>query len=206
MHPKVRVYVVDDDDGVRDSLEIQLQSAGYDVRGFASGIEFLRNIRLLAPGCLIVDVRMPEIDGLELQRRLGEMRLNFPIVMISGHGDVQMAVRAMQAGAVDFVEKPFSEEAILQSIALAQHRLLPSQAASDGAEAVVARLAVLSPRERQVLDGLVAGLPNKTIAADLAISPRTVEIHRARVMDKMQARSLSELVRLALTAGVRIGP
>jgi two-component system response regulator FixJ len=204
MPPKAKIYIVDDDEAVRDSLGMQLDAAGYAVKTFASGVDFLNAAPALAPGCLIADVRMPEMDGLELQNRLAALKPRFPTIVITGHGDVLMAVRAMRAGAVDFVEKPFAEEAILASIRLAQSRLGPLQGHDDEAEPAVARLALLSTRERQVLEGLVAGLPNKTIAADLGISPRTVEIHRARVMDKMQARSLSQLVRLALAAGVSI--
>jgi len=198
------IFIVDDDVAVRDSLEILLQSAGHAVRSFASGQEFLDVVSSLGPGCLIVDVRMPGMDGFELQRRLGERQLSIPVIVITGHGDVPMAVRAIRGGAIDFIEKPFSERAIIDSIRLALSRLAAHEADSRAAAdpAVLRRLALLSPREREVLDGLVEGLPNKTIAYDLKISPRTVEIHRARVMDKMQARSLSELVRLALAAGI----
>jgi len=198
------IFIVDDDVAVRDSLEILLQSAGHAVRSFASGQEFLDVVSSLGPGCLIVDVRMPDMDGFELQRRLGERQLSIPVIVITGHGDVPMAVRAIRGGAIDFIEKPFSERAIIDSIRLALSRLAAHEADSRAAAdpAVLRRLALLSPREREVLDGLVEGLPNKTIAYDLKISPRTVEIHRARVMDKMQARSLSELVRLALAAGI----
>jgi two-component system response regulator FixJ len=197
------VFIVDDDAAVRDSLELLLQSSGHAVRSFASGQEFLDRVASLGPGCVIVDVRMPEMDGFELQRRLGERRLSFPVVVITGHGDVPMAVRAMRGGAVDFIEKPFSEEAIVESVRLALSRLsAPGNKTPAVDPAILRRLELLSPREREVLEGLVEGLPNKTIAYDLNISPRTVEIHRARVMDKMQARSLSELVRLALAAGI----
>jgi two-component system response regulator FixJ len=198
------IFIVDDDVAVRDSLEILLQSAGHAVRSFASGQEFLDVVSSLGPGCLIVDVRMPGMDGFELQRRLGERQLSIPVIVITGHGDVPMAVRAIRGGAVDFIEKPFSERAIFDSIRLALSRLAAHEADSrtTADPAILRRLALLSPREREVLDGLVEGLPNKTIAYDLKISPRTVEIHRARVMDKMQARSLSELVRLALAAGI----
>ena len=149
---------------------------------------------------------MPEMDGLELQQCLIERGLDFPLIVITGHGDVPLAVRAMKAGAVDFIEKPFTSEAILNSLDMALSRLSAPREQDPTAIAAAAKLALLSPREREVLEGLLAGLPNKTIAYDLAISPRTVEIHRARVMDKMGARSLSELVRLALAAGVRPSP
>jgi len=202
MKAKRMVYIVDDDDAVRDSLGFQLEAAGCTVKSFSSGLDFLRQAPNLAPGCVILDVRMPEMDGLELQSRLTELSLGFAIVMITGHGDVPMAVRAMRAGAIDFVEKPFSEDAILESIRLAQSDTNRSTSKDDDNATALARLAVLSPREREVLEGLVAGLPNKTIAYDLGLSSRIVEIHRARVMGKMQARSLPELVRLALAADI----
>jgi two-component system response regulator FixJ len=197
------IYVIDDDDAVRDSLSLLLETSGFKVRVFAAATEFLDIVDSLAPGCVIADVRMPEMDGLELQERLAARQARLPIVVITGHGDVPMAVRAMRAGAVDFVEKPFADEAILASVRQALTRLAAAPARDELAEAAAARVEHLSPREREVLEGLVAGLPNKSIAYDLSISPRTVEIHRARVMDKMQARSLSELVRLALVAGIQ---
>jgi two-component system response regulator FixJ len=196
------IYVVDDDEAVRDSLSLLLETAGFTVKVFAAATEFLDVVDALAPGCLIADVRMPEMDGLELQARLVERQAKLPMIVITGHGDVPMAVRAMRAGAVDFVEKPFAEETILASVRQALTRLAPAPPRDELAELAAARLEHLSPREREVLEGLVTGLPNKSIAYDLSISPRTVEIHRARVMDKMQARSLSELIRLALAAGI----
>ncbi|MBV8402355.1 MAG: response regulator [Acetobacteraceae bacterium] len=206
MRPERRVYIVDDDEAVRDSLSVLLESKAYTVGSFGSAPEFLAAASSLPFGCLIVDIRMPEMDGLELQQRLIERTLNFPMIVITGHGDVPLAVRAMKAGAVDFIEKPFTAEAILDGLQAAFGRLEASNEKDPAAVSAVEKLALLSPRERQVLAGLVAGLPNKSIAYDLAISPRTVEIHRARVMDKMGARSLSQLVRLALAAGVRPGP
>jgi two-component system, LuxR family, response regulator FixJ len=198
------VYIVDDEEAVRQSLSALLATVGYSPIGFASAGDFLAAAGSLAKGCVIVDVRMPGISGLELQRCLAEAGLDFPMIIITGHGDVPLAVKAMKAGAVDFIEKPFSATAILTSLAAAfAARPHPPAAIDPAAAEAMSRLALLSPREGQVLGGLVAGLPNKTIAHDLAISPRTVEIHRARVMDKMGARSLSELVRLALAAGVR---
>lgn len=199
-----QVYIVDDDDAVRASLEFQLEVAGYEVASFGSGIDFLRRAPNLPFGCLILDVRMPEIDGLELQTRLKELEIVFPIVMITGHGDVPLAVRAMKAGAVDFVEKPFSETTILNSISAALSAA-PAQERDDAtAHSARERLGSLSRREREVLEGIIAGKPNKVTAFELGLSPRTVEVHRSRVMDKMQARSVSELVRLALAAGLNI--
>ena len=198
------VYVVDDDDAVRESLAALLEAKSYTVRTFALARDFLGAAPTLRPGCLVTDIRMPEMDGFELQQRLSERAFNFPLIVITGHGDVPLAVRAMKVGAVDFIEKPFAAEAILASVEAALARLARTGADDPLAAAAASRLALLSPREREVLQGLLSGLPNKSIAYDLAISPRTVEIHRARVMDKMGARSLSELIRMSLAAG--LGP
>jgi len=197
------VYIVDDDAAVRDSLAVLLEACGHHVRSFGLAREFLDAAPALPPGCLIVDIRMPEMDGLELQRRLAERSLNFPTIVITGHGDVPLAVRAMKAGALDFIEKPFSTPTILASVATALAEIDTEETRNPAGAAAAAKLELLTAREREVLEGLLAGLPNKSIAYDLAISPRTVEIHRARVMDKMGARSLSELIRLALSAGLQ---
>ena len=199
---KPSVYIVDDDDAVRESLSFQLELMGFSMRTFASGVEFLRVAPTLAPGCVVLDVRMPEIDGPTVQARLAELQLPLPVVMITGHGDLPLAVRAMKAGAVDFIEKPFAEDTLVASIALAHERIVATTSANEERERAVARLDVLSPRERDVLVGLVAGRQNKVIAYDLGISQRTVEVHRAHIMDKTQARSLSELVRLTIAAGL----
>lgn len=196
------VYIVDDDDAVRDSLSVLLEAIGHRVRTFGMARDFLDSAPSLAVGCLIADIRMPEMDGLELQKALSERSLNFPMIVITGHGDVPLAVRAMKAGALDFIEKPFATPTILASVEAALARIASAELNNPVAQAAQTKLDLLSPREREVLEGLLAGLPNKTIAYDLAISPRTVEIHRARVMDKMGARSLSELIRLALAAGL----
>jgi len=196
------VYIVDDDEAVRDSLSLLLVTRGYTVRAFASAPEFLSAAPSLRPGCLIADIRMPEMDGLELQQRLIDEALSFPLIVITGHGDVPLAVRAMKAGAVDFIEKPFPAEAIINSAAAALARLAESPDRDPVAATASTKLALLTPREREVLQGLLAGLPNKSIAYDLRISPRTVEIHRARIMNKMAARSLSELIRMSLAAGL----
>jgi two-component system response regulator FixJ len=197
------IYVVDDDEAVRDSLALLLEARGYTVRSFASARDFLAAAPSLRPGCLITDIRMPEMDGLELQTQLIEHALPFPLIVITGHGDVLLAVRAMKAGAIDFIEKPFAAETILNSAATALARLADPHDHVLLATTAAARVELLTPREREVLQGLLAGLPNKSIAYDLAISPRTVEIRRARVMDKMHARSLSELVRMSLAAGLQ---
>ncbi len=198
------VYIVDDDDAVRQSLAVLLTAQPYAVSSFASPQEFLAAVASLPPGCLITDMRMPGMTGLELLHHLNDQVLHFPTIIITGHGDVPLAVRAMKEGAVDFIEKPYAVELILGSIEIALARIAeppPHEPAATAAAA--ARLALLTSREREVLDGLVAGLPNKSIAYDLGISPRTVEVHRARVMQKLQAKSLSEVIRLALAA---LGP
>jgi two-component system response regulator FixJ len=196
------VFVVDDDPAVRDSLEAMLGAAGYRCTLFASGAEFLAGDPGAARGCVLVDVRMPGMDGLELQRQMKARGIALPVIFMTGFGEVPLAVEAMKAGAVDFVEKP-STLAVLKDCI---DRALAIGAASQQAAAEVAvareRIERLTPRERDVLRLLVAGKPNKIIAFELSISPRTVEIHRARVMDKMAVRSLSELVRLSLAAGV----
>ena len=204
MSAETRIYVVDDDEAVRDSLALQLEAAGFEVTTFPSALEFLKEVPSLAPGCVISDVRMPEMDGIELQTRLAQMKGNFPVIIVTGHGDVALAVRAMKAGAVDFIEKPFSGDAIMNCIRLAQSRFVEQQASGAATEAARARVAQLTPREHDVFEELVRGKQNKVIAYDLNISPRTVEVHRARVLEKMQAHSLSELVRLALAAGIQI--
>ena len=199
------VFVVDDDDAVRDSLTILLESTGHRAEGYGSARALLDAIGPEAQGCIIADVRMPGMDGLELQKALTKRGIGLPVIIMTGHGDVPIAVRAMKAGAVDFVEKPFAEEAMLSAVASAlergQQKPRTSVAALD--TAALERLSQLTPRERDVLEALVAGHPNKVIAHLLQISPRTVEIHRARIMEKMEARSLSHLVRLSLSAGVQ---
>lgn len=199
------VHLIDDDDGVRHSLAFLLATAGLAVRVYESGVAFLAALGTLQPGCIVSDVRMPGIDGLELQRRLKAVGVHLPVIIMTGHADVPLAVEAMKAGAVDFIEKPFDDEVLLSAIrvALDRYNALDHQ----GAEAaqIQTRLQSLSPRERQVLDGLLAGHPNKTIAYDLKLSPRTVEVHRANVMMKMGANSLSALVRMAVQAKVLPG-
>ncbi len=196
------IYIVDDDDAVRDSLELLLESEGKTVRSFAAGLTFLERADLERQGCVLLDVRMPDINGLDLQERLAGTGTRLPVIIMTGHGDVPMAVRAMKAGAVDFIQKPFTDQQMLDSIERAL--TLGERLGQEQAEAKRAgeRIAGLTPREREVMESLVAGHPNKVIAYELDISPRTVEIHRARVMEKMQVRSLSELVRLALAAGI----
>lgn len=205
MTTRPRVYVVDDDDQMRRTMT-RLLGAEYDVMCFATAAHFLEVAAVLPAGCLLLDVRMPEIDGLELQRRLAEKKLHFPTIMMTGLGDIHTAVTAMKAGAVDFVEKPFRREAIEESVRQAQQHLTPPVAGLADNTAAKERAATLSAREVEVLTGLISGLPNKTIAYDLGLSPRTVEAHRARIMEKMQARNFSALVQLALAAGIQRKP
>ena len=199
---KSNIYIVDDDFAVRDSLDMLLVAHDYETRVFRSGAEFLQAAPFLPFGCLIVDLQMPEIDGLQLVDRLKARKINFPIIVITGFGNITIAVRAMRAGALDFVEKPFSNEQIFASIELALQAQAAPVEAGLKREVVAQRITRLSRREHEVMTRLVAGNSNKVTALSLGLSPRTVEIHRARVMEKMQARSLSELVRLAITAGI----
>ena len=194
------VHVVDDDEAVRHSLAFLFESAGLPVRAYESAAAFLLAAPGLAAGCVVTDVRMPGMDGLALQRRLAETGVRLPVIVMTGHGDVPVAVQALKAGATDFIEKPFDDDALLAAVraALAASRAERERGAEAGRFA--ARLAGLTPRERQVFDRLVEGQQNKAIARDLGASPRTVEVHRARVMEKMGARSLPELVRMALAA------
>jgi len=196
---KVTIFVVDDDEAGRDSLQALLQTRGFEVQAFESAPKLLAAIDKGTRGCVLTDVRMPEMDGLELQRRLAGHML--PVVVMSGHGDIPMAVQAMRDGAVDFVEKPYTDETILDAVTRAASQVERRARVVGGKAEAETRLARLSPREREVLDRLVEGLQNKAIAHALDISPRTVEIHRANVMEKMEARSLSDLVRMALAAG-----
>jgi two-component system response regulator FixJ len=192
------IHLIDDDDGVRRSLAFSLTTAGLAVRAYDSGTAFLEALKGLLPGCIVSDIRMPGIDGLELQRRLNGLGVKLPVIIITGHADVRLAVDAMKAGAVDFIEKPFDDDVLLAAISAALERYDKTGEREAEVKAIRERLAGLSPREREVLGGLVAGAANKTIAYDLKLSARTVEVHRANVMTKMGARSLSELVRMAL--------
>src|SRR5882757_544068 len=196
------VYVIDDDEAVRDSLRFLLNTAGLVAQTYESATSFLDHLPRVKAGCIVTDVRMPGLSGLDLLRRLKELHSAVPVIVITGHGDVPLAVEAMKSGAADFLEKPFDDGALLAAVNVA----LRDQGASAKRDAdrvgVMDRLATLTARERQVLEGLGAGHPNKTIAFDHGISPRTVEIYRANVMSKMQAASLSDLVRMALIAGM----
>jgi two-component system response regulator FixJ len=194
------VHVVDDDEAVRQSLAFLLRTAQIEVKTYDSAMAFLND--LPRGGCIITDVRMPEISGLDLLQRLHELGVALPVIVITGHGDVPLAVEAMKLGAVDFLEKPFDDDALLAAVRTALSTEDAKSKRTQEQSEIKEKLAGLSNRERQVLEGLVSGLPNKTIAHDLGISPRTVEIYRANVMTKMNATSLSELVRLALVAEI----
>lgn len=192
------VHIVDDEEPVRKSLAFLLSMAGFAVRVHDSATSFLACAPGLSKGCLVTDLRMPDMSGVELLERLAAAKALMPAIVITGHGDVPMAVAAMKAGALDFIEKPFEDEVLIDAIRRAAERIPGPHSASDDPDAIRARIEQLSERERQVLGAVVAGLPNKTIAYDLNISPRTVEVHRANVMAKMQAKSLPELVRMSL--------
>ena len=200
--PSDVVHVIDDDEAVRQSLKFLLELASIGVETHASATEFLRLLPEMEPACVITDVRMPNISGIDLLRRLRELKRGIPVIVITGHGDVALAVEAMKIGAADFLEKPFDDEALLASVRSAINSHGREQQRHNERGEVEGRLATLSKRERDVLDGLVAGLANKQIAFELGISPRTIEIYRANLMTKMQAASLSDLVRMALIAGV----
>jgi len=200
--PDPVVYVIDDDDAARESLEFLLRSANLVVKTYDSGTAFLHSLSQIAYGCIITDVRMPGLSGIELLRHLKDSDLKLPVIVITGHGDVPIAVEAMKLGAVDFFEKPFDGDKIIEAVQSALSDWQKDADRETERREVQDRLATLTPREREVLRALVAGNPNKVIAYDLGISPRTVEIYRANVMTKMKARSLSELVRLVLHAGI----
>jgi two-component system response regulator FixJ len=192
------VHIVDDEEAVRNSLVFLLSTSGYAARAHASATEFLRVAPSIRNGCLITDLRMPDMSGVELLRRLREAGAMLPAIVVTGHGDVQMAVEAMKNGALDFIEKPFSDEVLLQSIERVVELAATKVSNEAALEATRERIASLSEREAQVLKGVVAGQPNKTIAFELGISPRTVEVYRASLMSKMQARSLPDLVRMVM--------
>jgi two-component system response regulator FixJ len=200
--PQERVFIVDDDAAVRDSLDALLAAFGYETECFASGADFLDVCADIGKGCVLLDIRMPDLGGMEVQAALQDRRPDLPVIMITGHGDVSMAVRAMKAGAVDFVEKPIREDALVESIEAALQIARRSERQQAMCAAARRNIDKLTPREREVLELLVIGRPNKAIAQALDCSPRTVEIHRARIMEKMAARSLPHLVRLAIAAGV----
>jgi two-component system, LuxR family, response regulator FixJ len=199
---KGRVCVIDDDDALRESLSFLLRTAQIDVVSYPSATTFLDALPDVHASCVITDVRMPEMSGIDLLRRLKELKIDVPVIVITGHGDVPLAVEAMKVGASDFLEKPFDDEVLLASVRSALKRRDGEKRRNSGRAEIENKLTTLSNRERDVLNGLVAGRANKQIAYDLGISPRTVEIYRANLMNKMQAGSLSDLVRMALLAGI----
>ena len=194
------VHLVDDDAGIRRSVGFMLKTSGHRVESYESGAELLQHAGKLGDGCVLLDIRMPGMDGLEVQQALQDKGVTLPVIIMTGHGDVALAVKAMKAGAVDFIEKPFEKDALLASLHEGYRRLSRKEATGERARDAEVRLQALTPRERDVLDRLAQGLPNKTIAFDLGISPRTVEIHRANLMSKLAVRSLSEALRIAFAA------
>jgi len=196
------VHVIDDDEAVRHSLAFLLGTAKIDVKTYDSATAFLAVATNVRSGCIITDVRMPEVSGIDLLRRLKELKIGVPVIVVTGHGDVPLAVEAMKIGAAEFLEKPFDDEVILNAVRSALDKQNTDSKRQAERADIDGRLAALSNREREVLQGLVSGLANKQIAFNLGISPRTVEIYRANLMTKMQASSLSDLVRMALVAGI----
>jgi two-component system response regulator FixJ len=196
------VHIVDDEESMRRSTGYALKTTGYAVATWASGAEFLKQVRHAEQGCILLDVRMPDVDGLEVQKVLAARGVTMPVVIMTGHGDISIAVQAMKAGAVDFLEKPFAKSALLNAVEAAFERIAKADDAALKAQDATTLLAALTPRERDVLEGLAQGLPNKTIAYDLGISSRTVEVHRANLMAKLDVRSLSDALRIAFAAGL----
>jgi two-component system response regulator FixJ len=199
------IHLVDDEEAIRRSASFMLKTSGFAVETWPSGVAFLKEVRHAPAGCVLLDVRMPEMDGLEVQKALNERGITMPVIILTGHGDVSIAVRAMKEGAVDFIEKPFEKSVLLGAIETAFARLDDLGGRAERAAEAERAIAGLTSRERDVLEGLAQGLPNKTIAFDLGISPRTVEVHRANLMTKLGVRSLSDALRLAFAAGMGAG-
>lgn len=200
--PLRTVHIVDDDEAIRQSVSFLLRKAGYAVETYPSGTHFLKSVTRETRGCALLDVRMPDLDGLEVQARLARSGNTLPVIMLTGHGDVTLAVRAIKAGAIEFLEKPFERNVLLAAIETALAHAARSGRDHFAAADALVRLAVLTPRERDVLDGMVLGRPNKLIAYDLDIATRTVEVHRSNLMEKLAARSLSDVLRIAFSAGL----
>jgi two-component system response regulator FixJ len=196
------VHIVDDEDAIRRSASFMLRTTGFDTRTYQSGIEFLKEAKHVDPGCVLLDVRMPGMDGLEVQRELNDRGIALPVIVLTGHGDISIAVQAMKAGAVDFLEKPFEKAQLMVALEAGFAKLERREDAATTTHDAEVRIAALTAREREVLQGLARGFPNKTIAYDLGISPRTVEVHRANLMTKLEVRSLSEALRIAFAAGL----
>jgi len=202
MSHRQMIHIIDDEEAVRHSLAIMLQVAGYAVTAWPGGASFLREAAHVEPGCVLLDIRMPEMDGLEVQRTMQEHGIAWPVVVLTGHGDVTTAVAAMKAGAIDFLEKPLAKSTLVTAIEAALQSFEGTDAARRRAALASQRIARLTAREQEVLRGLANGLPNRNIAHELAISPRTVEIHRANLMAKLGVRTLSDALRLAFSAGL----
>lgn len=202
MTDKRLIHIIDDEEGIRRSASFMLKTSGFAVETWETGVAFLKDVRQTAPGCILLDVRMPEMDGLEVQRALNDRGVTMPVIVMTGHGDISVAVRAMKAGAVDFIEKPFEKAVLMAAIEAAFVRLDDRGNRAVRAEEAAVVIGGLTARERDVLKGLAQGLPNKTIAYDLGISPRTVEVHRANLMSKLGVRSLSDALRIAFAAGM----
>lgn len=202
MSDRRMIHIVDDEEAIRRSASFMLKTSGFEVRTWPSGVSLLKEIRSIEPGCILLDVRMPEMDGLEVQVALAEAGIAMPVIVLTGHGDIAIAVRAMKAGAIDFLEKPFEKVKLLNAIEAGFAQLDDKAGRAGRAHGAGVAIAKLTDRERDVLGGLAQGLPNKTIAFDLGISPRTVEVHRANLMSKLEVRSLSDALRLAFAAGM----
>lgn len=198
------VHVVDDDEAIRQSVGFMLRKAGYTVETYVAGTSFLKAVSRDTHGCVLLDIRMPDLDGLEVQARLSQQGIGIPVIMLTGHGDVALAVRAIKAGAIEFLEKPFERAALLEAINAALEQTARTGREQLATADAIVRLAALTARERDVLDGMVLGRPNKLIAFDLGIATRTVEVHRANLMEKLSARSLSDVLRIAFAAGLGI--
>ena len=198
------IHIVDDEDAIRRSASFMLKTSGYAVETWSSGVAFLKEVRHAEQGCILLDVRMPELDGLEVQQRLIERGITMPVIILTGHGDISIAVRAMKMGAVEFIEKPFEKTVLVRAIEAAFERIAAANGASARAADAKQILGALTPREMEVLEHLAQGLPNKTIAYHLGISPRTVEVHRANLMTKLDVHSLSDALRIAFAAGLGV--
>lgn len=206
MTGKRLIHLVDDDEAIRHSASFMLRHAGFTVRTYRDGVQFLDEINQDEIGCVLLDVRMPVMDGVAVLTAMGKQGINLPVVVLTGHGDVSVAVDAMKAGAIDFIEKPYEKQTLLAAISTAFDRIENAVAHHDRASHARAKLSTLTPRECDVLERLVQGLTNKAIAADLSISARTVEIHRGHMMEKLEADSLSAALKTAFQAGIGIDP
>lgn len=199
------VHVVDDEESIRKSLSFLLRSARYRVQCWTSGSAFLRGVSRLEPACVLLDISMPGMDGLEVQAQMVAQGIGLPVIVLTGHGDVTLAVKAMKAGAVDFIEKPFDRQKLLDALVRAFDQIADADARRDQAIAARVQIAALTAREREVIEGLACGYPNKTIAFDLGISPRTVEVHRANLMAKLEVTNFADALRIAFAAGLGSG-